>query len=271
LEELHRRLRGEYSQHLDIKSLEDAATFVDALMASADNDLLLRWFLNDVEIGGGRVEADLSKIHALNGASLEAVLPFTAFCLRVALIFHFSLAFGLISTRATNRIDWEYFYYTPFCWAFSSGDVLHRDLAPHILNDKNRFVSRDELKADLKRLAGWWASLDEKEMQDEQRRQGPPDEANSVTTELWKKHMKFGYRERIRPDVGAVQGAAKEMLDELRKAVKGGKRLDEPLKLKDCEFFVTTEFMRLDGPCFCGSTRQFGECCGRGLVPDAYL
>src|SRR6266567_8479914 len=72
---------------------------------------------------------------------MHAVVPYTVRCMRLALIFHFSLAFRLISTRSTNRLELEYLYYVPFCNVFSSGDALHQALVHCCVpcrSDRNR-------------------------------------------------------------------------------------------------------------------------------------
>src|SRR6266566_8971960 len=96
--------------------------------------------------------------HTAKNGSLGKLAPYTAYCVRVALIFHFALAFNLISTRATNRIDLEYLYYAPFCHAFSSGDTFHRKTAQLVM-PAQKYIDRDVLKKDLKDLATWWSNL----------------------------------------------------------------------------------------------------------------
>jgi len=150
LEATQRLLRNHYSRHTKLKTLTDAAALVDELLRSAPPRKSLSWFLTDCEILLNNLEEPLARIEKDSGFSFETDLPYTSRCLRTALIFHFGLAFGLVSTRPTNRIDLEYLYYVPFCMVFSSGDSLHRDLVQFISKDQI-FVPRDVLQVRSKR------------------------------------------------------------------------------------------------------------------------
>lgn len=185
LERVQRILRDHYSRHMKLRSFPEVTALVDDLLRSAPPTKLISWFLTDCEILPEKFEELLSKIQKNSSFKLDTDLPYTSRCLRVALIFHFGLAFGLVSTRSTNRIDLEYLYYVPFCMVFSSGDLLHRDLIPFISKDQI-FISRDVFKADLKGLAIWWTGLTAKEQEAERHRIGPPEFEASITHQTWK-------------------------------------------------------------------------------------
>jgi len=180
LEGAQRVLRDHYSRHTKLRSFAEVATLVGELLQSAPPRKLVSWFLRDSEILANKFEEPLSKIERNSTFKLDAELPYTSRCLRAALIFHFGLAFGLVSTRSTNRIDLEYLYYLPFCMVFSSGDFLHRDLVQFISKDQI-FIPREVFKVDLKGLAIWWTSLTAKEQEGERHRIGPPEFETSVT------------------------------------------------------------------------------------------
>lgn len=264
LEAMQRQLRPTYSRHLKLRTLSEVYQFVDDLIVSAPPDLLLSWFLREVGEDLDRESGVLARLRASQGA-FQLIAPYTTHCLRAALIFHFALAFGLIGTRPTNRIDLEYLYYTPFCHAFSSGDVFHKKTAHLVLRKEQTFIEREELKSDLGQMGKWWAALGEQEREEETYRQGPPENNASVTHRLWAKVMKPGYRglKRLSPDV------AQRMFSEIKKSTDTCQPTGEPPNgsLDDCDFVVVKHHVRVNGPCICGSEKKFKECCGKNIVP----
>ena len=90
--------------------------------------------------------------------------PYSFFCLRIKLLFNICLLNNIINTRPTNLLDLEYLYYLPFCQVFVSDDKFHRQLAPHLLTEDQRFVTGQELKKDLNRLKEIKTTLSESEL-----------------------------------------------------------------------------------------------------------
>jgi len=268
LEAMQHLLRGRYSPHAKLKSFPEIVTLVDELLRSTSPRRLVSWFLSDCEIIPSKFEEPLKKIETNSGFNLETELPYTNRCIRVALIFHFGLAFGLVSTRPTNRIDLEYLYYVPLCMVFSSGDLLHRDLVEFISKDQI-FIPRDIFKSDLKGLAMWWTKLSPDEQEKERQVSGPPEFEASVTYQAWKKFMKPGYRscvqlkDKISPDTGT------KMMEYIRKIMQAVVPADDSdVSIDECDFVVRKQNVRLDGPCICGSDRMFKDCCGREIVAN---
>jgi len=269
LEGTQRLLRNHYSSHTRLHTFTEIVTFTDQLLRSIPPRELISWFLRDCEILAEKFEEPLRKIGMSERFTLEAEMPYTKRCIRLALIFHFALAFGLISTRSTNRIDLEYLYYIPFCMVFSSGDALHRDLAQFISTEQI-FIPRDIFKSDMKGLALWWTSLSPEQQEAERQLSGPPEFEASPTYHAWKKFMKPGYRSRARtgsdkmsPEVG------QKVMDHIRNIMRGvvpdG---SSNLTIDECDFVVRKQNVRLDGPCICGSDRKFRDCCGRQIVAE---
>lgn len=268
LEKMQRQLRKEYSGRLNLTSISSASEFVDDVMASASPDILIEWFLDDADIGPEELRREIVQVARSCTFSLESELPFTAYCLRTALIFHFCLAFKLIGTRPTNRVDLEYFYYSPFCWAFSSGDNLHRDLAPYVLRHGQTFIPREAIKADLKSLALWWGSLNEEEKKAESSRVGPPESAESPTFQLWTNRMKPGFRDAPRLQDEMPSERAKEMMAYVQGLLKSGSPIPDSGgggSINDYDFVVMRQDVRVNGPCICGSELNFGDCCGKKI------
>jgi hypothetical protein len=267
LEAMQRMLRSNYATRMIISSLDEAAAVADNVLQSATPSHVLRWFLTDCEILPDSFHDALTRFDAEN--AMHARLPFTVRCMRLALIFHFGLAFGLISTRATNRIDLEYLYYVPFCNVFSSGDTLHQALLPFVLRADQVSVTRDVFKADLNGLAIWWSGLTEEEKGKERQRSGPPKYDQSITYQIWRKFMKPGWRDNVPLKEKMSAEAEQKMMQHISELMKGAVPAESMAgSLDDCDFAVRKHSVRLDGPCICGSHMTFRECCGRGIVTN---
>jgi hypothetical protein len=88
-------------------------------------------------------------------------VPYTAFVARLEAIFMFGLHAGVVTTRATNRIDIDYFKYLPFTEVFSSSDRLHVDLFPVFARRDQNFVVGRDLKAALQEMVDYYDRLSE--------------------------------------------------------------------------------------------------------------
>jgi hypothetical protein len=267
LELMQRHLKGAYSGSLNLQTLAATGKFVDELMLSASPKMLLEWFLHDIGMFGEKAVTTIEKFNFASPGALQKSAPYTAFCARAALVFHFALAFGLVTTRATNRIDLEYFYYTPFCQIFSSGDTFHRKIAPLVMRDQV-FVDRDIFKTDLKQLAEWWKKLTPDELEKELDIGGPPENEASVTHQLWEKTMKAGYRNRKRSEQKISKEDAAKIYERLQRRIKEGVPTNQNFNesMDDCDFMAVQHTVRLDGPCICSSGKLFKDCCGSKII-----
>lgn len=113
--------------------------------------------------------------------------PYTSFVARLEAIFLFGLHAGVITTRATNRLDIEYFKYLPFTEVFSSRDKIHETLFPVFARPNQFFVHGDELKSSLREMADYYDTLP-----DDQRKLGsmvyadyPPVAMDNVITKIF--------------------------------------------------------------------------------------
>lgn len=165
---------------IKIQSALQVAVFVDLMFAQPDfQEPLLRWFLNLL-----RCDEETTKRICLRWKwavvrSLKSFAPFAHHCLRVQLIFYTGMIQGIFGTRPSNIVDLEYLCYTPFANVFCSGDKLHEQMAPLILQSDQSFLRRDELQSSLAELT--------------KARNGNPDsepEDESLVRELWLKHWK---------------------------------------------------------------------------------
>jgi hypothetical protein len=75
------------------------------------------------------------------GPGLEEFAPYAAYMLKVDFFFYLALDAGLLSSeRVSSRVDMAYLYYLPFCQIFTSGDKLHRPVAPRFIGDDQMFL-----------------------------------------------------------------------------------------------------------------------------------
>jgi len=177
------------------RKLDEVLPYVDQILASEDQGVqkdLITTLLDVI----GAPEEFRTKIFdrwlKLRMPRLREFSPYAHFCLRTALIFQAGLAFGLVSTRATNRIDLEYLLYAHFGYAFSSNDKFHREIFPYVQGELQTFVEADVLKKDLKWLYEEWEGLTEAEREQRAYDYGsyPPPNPDSITHQLWVKYMR---------------------------------------------------------------------------------
>lgn len=266
LESMQRALRSHYSDSIRVATFAQVMALVDQILASAAPRELISWFLKDSELVPEQFDDLLDELEAFGAVIWQRDLPYTRRCIRIGLIFHFALAFGLISTRSTNRIDLEYLYYLPCCMVFSSGDGLHRNLAPLVSVDQI-FIPRDVFKADLKGLVMWWTNLTPDEQETERQISGPPEFEASPTYQAWKKFMKPDYRQRAISGQRMPPEAGPKSMEDIRKIMRDAVPDESSDRsIDECDFVVRKQHVRLDGPCICGSDRIFRNCCGQEIV-----
>ncbi len=266
LEAVQRSLRGEYSPRLQLKSLDQTAEFVATLISTAPAVTLLIWFLRDIGIIPDGDNLPERFVNNPKNLSLTVLAPYTAHCVRVSLIFHFALAFGLISTRPTNRVDLEYLFYAPFAHVFSSGDKFHTEMAPLVLG-RAAFAPRDELKDDLKGLAVWWNGLSPDEQKKELTGLCPPENENSITHRLWRRFMRPDFRKLSRELSPLSEHVSAKMLAGFRAMKDSARVVGDAARLPsdDLDFMTLEHKIRPSDPCICGSGIRFKDCCGTAI------
>ena len=119
-----------------------------------------------MQLAGARPVARAVALRRWNRRSRPApaiFMPYTSFVARVVAVFMFGLHARVITTRATNLIDVEYFKYLPFAEVFSSSDNLHATLFPVITDGKQSYVSGTDMKAALREMANYYDALSENE------------------------------------------------------------------------------------------------------------
>jgi hypothetical protein len=122
--------------------------------------------------------------------SLLEFAPYAASIIRLFLAFACGLARGFIGPRATNYIDLQYLYYSPFCMVFVSNDRFHREMWPATAG-AHSFLWGQEVKDDLRRLV----AIREKEKVSATEGAGAYELSSdpglqSVVAEMWRTYMR---------------------------------------------------------------------------------
>lgn len=189
--------RRTYADRLQLprpKDFNELSANIDKLLANPDTAIqhnLLKMLMDFVDPPEKLRNAIFDRWLGLKMPEIARFSPYPHYCLRTILIFYEGVAHGLISTRATNRVDLEYFLYAHFGYILCSRDKFHRALAPYILKSQT-FIEGDALKADLKWLDEEWKGLsdEQKRTRSEEYGSRPPERRESITWQMWQKYMK---------------------------------------------------------------------------------
>lgn len=184
--------------------------------------------------------------------------PYAHHCLRVDTLFLYGLASNLISTRPTNRVDLEYLYYQPFGNIFTSNDKIHKNLAPLLLRDYQKFIVGTDLKQDLKEIVEHLETLEIEERR--KFKSEPPKIENSLTFQLWKEY--FGYPEKSDLNRNLSEKTLEMMKQKMREFEQAiqNENIGE-LSSDNAEFVVRKSFLSKKDLCFCGSGKMVIDCC----------
>jgi len=174
-----------------VKSLNELGRFVDILLASGDQNLLLQMCLEDAQLDGTIKSEIMERWDKVKPAKLSNFAPYAFFCFRIRMLFHFGLINNLVTTKASNTADILYLYYVPFCKVFCSNDNIHVDLQRFVLRADQRFIRFGELRNDLDAISFFWDSLTQNERHLWLGVYGdwPPKNIRSFTFQRWNETM----------------------------------------------------------------------------------
>lgn len=246
-------------------NLNELNVFVDSTLVEPSNQhLLLLSLFENYDIDAWTSLQILQRWNQLGNPLLKKFAPYAFHCMKVDALFHYSLASELISTRPTNRVDLEYLYYLPFGNIFTSDDKVHKDLAPLLISNYQKFIPGSDLKKDLKIIVNNFenSGINEKR----KLKNGPPIIEGSITYELWKEF--YGYPERSgwRENISEKEKEMiREKFNEFFEAIKNGKDID--LKNDEADFILRASYLSKDDFCFCGSNKKIIDCC----IPEEKL
>jgi len=198
------------------------------------------------------------------GPPLNTFAPYAYYCLRIKTFFLLALIYNLVSTRRTNIIDLEYFFYLPFCMAFSSSDKFHETLVPYYIRNDQRFVQGIDLKSDLTHLAHDWNVNFNKDMKtwDAKYGNGPPENANSIVYKLWRElfpNWEPGVSRDSSESEPRKDKKLYEQLEEFKKAISL-QETDFPSDDSKVDFIIRKYSLSINDPCPCGSGKKLKDC-----------
>lgn len=118
------------------------------------------------------------------------LFPLTASLARLRLFFYLAVVHGVVTTRSSNEIDFQYFEYLPFTRVFSSSDKLHSDMFPIFANSYNYFVPGPDLKQALREMADFYEAmpLEEKSEGSYSYAEYPPVHMNNAVTKSFDRY-----------------------------------------------------------------------------------
>ncbi len=166
-------------------SLADVLRRVDLLLENpVTQEPILDWCfshfgLTDPLVSGVRARW---KFFYQEPRMISAFAPYAYFVIRVTQFLLFGLEAGLMSSKSTNWIDMQYFYYLPFGQVFCSSDRFHEELFPYLALPGQVFVNGSDLKKDLRFMADAFDDGD----RDEPERFVP---AGPLTERLWNRFV----------------------------------------------------------------------------------
>lgn len=200
---------------IKMQNAEQVGAFTDLLLSQAElQEPLLRWFLGLLRCDGGICERVLVRWKWDIKHSLASFAPYAYHCLRVEILYYTGMMQGIFGTRPSNVVDLEYLFYTPFAFMFCSGDKLHQQLAPLILQRDQTFVDRQDMQTALTEIA-------------ERRKTSAaaaPDE-NSLIHRLWLTHWKKPPQQPVartftQAEISAIMEAVKPIVETIREQEK---------------------------------------------------
>ncbi|CDZ60473.1 Putative paraquat-inducible protein B [Neorhizobium galegae bv. orientalis] len=152
--------------------------------------------------------------------------PYTAYLARLTYFFHLAVGHGVVTTRKSNKIDFQYLEYLPFARVFSSSDNLHADLFPHFAWPFNIYVKGSEMKAALREMADFYDAMSDKDKEHGSFAYAnfPPAHMNNAVTQAYDKVIpdwRVGANEP-RPPISPEENARimehlRPMMDAMRK------------------------------------------------------
>lgn len=142
---------SQWKNPLRFDSAESVRGFVELFMSDADVDQesLLQLILTELAEYQDCETKVMSRWHNEGQLALKEFAPYAYYCLRTFVVLWFAVRDEIVTTKRTNRIDLEYFFYAPFADWFSSNDRFHKALYMGILDPEHTFCEGSVLKGEL--------------------------------------------------------------------------------------------------------------------------
>jgi hypothetical protein len=211
------------------KSPDEILNFIDESLASNDYRLLFS-ALDYFEIPSVNRQAIISRYVMQGGQSFSEFAPYCAHILRVDMFFNLLVAKGFASAdRPTNKVDFSYFYYLPFSHFFTSQDRLHKQFAPMLIMEDQKFIPYEDLKADMDALNTYYIGLPDnvRSLGTANYAEYPPLIGDFLTARLW--DSVWGTNWRLNAN---TPKSPRDTSDDRELLAKIKKRMDEYKKVK---------------------------------------
>jgi hypothetical protein len=189
LERIRNALRKEFhGQYPEASTMEELIEIADNFLK---NQLFLRRhilaLMEDFSIPRIVIKEVMHRLNRFEGfQNLEQFAPYAFYLAKADLLFLFALIFEFIGTRSTNRIDLEYLFYLPFCYAFVSNDKDQLKLANCLIREDQDVIQGSDFKKDLNSILEKIRSLDKEPLSDK----AYLEDEDSITYRIWEKHCK---------------------------------------------------------------------------------
>jgi len=142
-------------------NMQDVKTFVDGFVTGKDKAILDLAFII-LGVREGVRKSIIARWEKEGRPPLNIFAPYAAYALTVDLFLYLCMNSSFISKmRPSNKIDFAYLYYLPFCRVFVSDDNLHVRTVPLFLKKGQKFIKATELKAGLKEMDEYYSKLPE--------------------------------------------------------------------------------------------------------------
>ena len=248
--------------HLKAKNLSNAEELNEFVEEHLNNpsfqDTLLLIIYQNYDINAGKAVEINQKWISEGKPPIKEFAPYAYHCLKIDTLFLFGLQENLISTRSTNIVDMEYFYYLPFTKVFSSNDIVHKFLVPVLIKEDQRFIEGTALKEDIKHLV---KTIKELPLEDQKKYYlKPPIVQESFTFQLWKEFYGYTVNDHLwnhKPTTKEKE-RAKRKFEELHTAFE--QNIEHGVDIENADFIIRQTNIGKNDPCPCGSGKKLIEC-----------
>jgi len=174
------------------KTFLDVKRLVDSAVEGVEREKVLRLGLSLLGVSPEAEEQVVARWRGVGTPELRRFAPYFTHVLSVDLLYYLAVAANIISrSKKSNRADFAYVYYLPFCMVFTSSDKLHAEIVPLFLRTNQTFVKGADFKDGLARLDQHYSALSE-----ETKQRGafsfakyPPTVGSFLVTDLWDTHL----------------------------------------------------------------------------------
>jgi len=204
---------------LKFKSFEEIYQFTKEFLQNEDEHIL---YIAQELLHIPQNIVDIAREHwqSKNSQSIQDLFPYTSFVLTVEIIFYIALISELLSReKISNRIDVLYLHYLPFTNIFVSSDNLHKKIATLLLQDKQLFVTGQDLKVALQELNEYFQNLPgEKKSKGVINIASLPRDLDNLVCKIWDNYFP-NWREK-KQNLELTKEGEKELITKIKRLTK---------------------------------------------------